>query len=309
MYPRSLVVKYEQKDIVLYIYDWCYHIVSSDVLFPVPTSERRRGYRGVAIVWRKELQKNVRILDEGNDRILDVEYKTEFLPMCLICAHMPTSGYADTAENYSTCVDLLSVIISKYRDTLLVVVCGDMSATILSSRSSNSDKQLRKFVETEGLKVCTPGDQMTYSHGNGASQIDYILSSADIPVQFALLDVVEGNTSSNIPIQCAFKIRHSFINVKDVEKKMHRTVWDSCDRPFQESILNSNTARNIQKPSDIDLSVAILETSLLQAESCAVGKEENSSSWSKMESESTGLKHLKTEKTLIYPTNLARNSR
>ena len=34
----------------------------------------------------------------------------------------------------------------------------------------------------------------------------------------------------DIPIQCAFKIRHSLINVKDVEKKLHRTLWDSCDR-------------------------------------------------------------------------------
>ena len=264
---------YEQKDIALYIDDWCYHIVSSDVLFPVPKSERRRGYGGVAIVWRKELQNNVRILDEGNDRILAVEYKTEFLPICLICAYMPTSGYAETAENYSACVDLLSVVVSKYRDTHLVVVSGDMNATVLSSRSSNSDKQFRKFVETEGLKVCTPGDHMTYSHGNGASQIDYILSSADIPVQFALLDVVEGNTSSHIPIQCAFKIRHSLVNVKDVEKKLHRTLWDSCDRRlFQQVILSSNTACDIQKPSDIDSSVAILQSSLLQAESCAVEK-------------------------------------
>ena len=82
-----------------------------------------------------------------------------------------------------------------------------------------------------------------------------------------------GKYVSHIPIQCAFKKRHSLVNVKAVEKKLHRTLWDSCDRRlFQQVILSSNTACDIQKPRDIDSSVAILQSSLLQAESCAVEK-------------------------------------
>ena len=61
--------------------------------FQCQNQNRRRGYGGVAIIWHKELQNQIKILDEGNERIIAVECKTEQQPICLICTYMPTSGY------------------------------------------------------------------------------------------------------------------------------------------------------------------------------------------------------------------------
>ena len=119
--------------------DWNYHIVCADVAFPIPKSERRRGHGGVAILWKRDLQDSFRRLDEGNERIIAVECKSQNSNICLLCAYMPTSGYSDTVESYGNCVDLLKVIISKYRETHLIILCGDISnATVLASRNTRS---------------------------------------------------------------------------------------------------------------------------------------------------------------------------
>ena len=132
----------------------------------------------------------------------------------------------------------------------------------------------RIFIEGENLTICTPGKHMTYSYGIGSSQIDYILSTTEIPAKFVLCDTLEGNTSSHIPIRCVFKLQFSTCALKEVKRRLYRTLWNSCDGCLFREIINSSPIPRIQTKSDIAASIAGLQEKLLSAEACAVDKKQ-----------------------------------
>jgi hypothetical protein len=202
-----------------------------------------------------ELSPFVKPLSEGNPRIAGVEIVSETGKMCIICAYMPTHHGPESLVEYLACLGLIGIIISKYRPTHTVVLCGDMNASLV--RHKPQDIVLQKFVNEHDLTV--PGDMgdiTTYCHQNGLwkSQIDYILvTKGDIPVRNCHVVVKDPiNTSCHDPVQGQFDL--SIDRVPKVEKPKYKSrkirAWDKADPSVAQSqLLYYLPATLLSKPS------------------------------------------------------------
>jgi exonuclease III len=52
----------------------------------------RRGYGGLAIFWKKEIDDKIKVMDEGNSRIQVIHIDTNASPICLINVYMPSDN-------------------------------------------------------------------------------------------------------------------------------------------------------------------------------------------------------------------------
>lgn len=68
-----------------------------------------REYGGVGIVWHKDLDQIVGLVEGGNERIQCIEIsQNSNKPILIICVYMPTSGGSEKTNEYHETVDLLN---------------------------------------------------------------------------------------------------------------------------------------------------------------------------------------------------------
>ena len=111
-----------------------------------------RGKGGVSLLWPSMWSSKTKKISEGNERIIAIEL-TGKNKLCIINGYLPTkNSSANSHIEHSECLDILDSIISKYKSSHKVVLCGDLNATLLSARSSNKhDHLLQNFVEEKML--------------------------------------------------------------------------------------------------------------------------------------------------------------
>lgn len=68
-----------------------------------------RGYDGVGILWKKDIDHLVTVLPDGGSRIQYVLIRTQ-KPILLISVYMPCKGISDNHEAFSECLDQLNEI-------------------------------------------------------------------------------------------------------------------------------------------------------------------------------------------------------
>ncbi|KAK3101100.1 hypothetical protein FSP39_000927 [Pinctada imbricata] len=265
---------FEKVDIEKFLGEWDYFIRCVDLLYPAAKFERGRGYGGTAIIWNKQIQPSIKTLDDGSERILALEINCKPHPLCIINVYMPTAGYSDSTSQYKASLDLLDVIISKYRDTHSVLISGDLNATLLDDRNLSQDKLLKAFVKENELSVHSTGSHMTYQHGSGKSQIDYFLcTNHALIANFMLLDDVCSNTSTHTGIKCDILLDHNLKISTEVKVKRFRSQWDKCDtHRYKKCISDRVETPVIITPSDIDREVKHIHDVCLAAERASVPK-------------------------------------
>ena len=147
---------YEQQDTAKFLKDYNFTIRSSDCNFPKTHHVRSRGYGGILIAWKHDLDSNVRPLNDGNERMVVVEIDCLTRPICLINCYMPTFGYSDTSEKFQDNLDLLDVIIQKYYESHQII--------LVTSLKDDSDKRFRDFVQrNKCITSATMGDSPTWN--------------------------------------------------------------------------------------------------------------------------------------------------
>ena len=146
----------------------------SDSNEPISNFKLPRGHAGVSILWPSELNSKIKKLPDGNERIIAITISC--LPELLIInAYMPTIN-TDSQLEYAECLDIISDIVTKYRQSYQIIICGDLNATLLDSRNNKHDRLLKDFIQEHGFhKEKRAVDKPTfYHHANGGtSQIDY----------------------------------------------------------------------------------------------------------------------------------------
>jgi LysM repeat protein len=162
-----------------------------------------KGKGGVSILCSTAWTNNIKMLDDGNERIIAIliSASTKF---CLINAYMPSCTNSSQTE-YRECIDIITDIIEKYQTTHKIVLCGDMNGTLLENRSNKHDKILKMFVKESNL---TTGDYLPETHtfhhhaGNSSSQIDYILVQDPSLVNEYIIDQKSGiNLSAHTTVR------------------------------------------------------------------------------------------------------------
>jgi exonuclease III len=76
----------------------------------------RRGYGGIAILWKKEIDDKIQILNEGNNRVQVIQIDTECRPICLINIYLPSDSKEHNYE-YNDMLSQLAEILNKFRET------------------------------------------------------------------------------------------------------------------------------------------------------------------------------------------------
>ncbi|KAK3106657.1 hypothetical protein FSP39_024644 [Pinctada imbricata] len=185
---------------------------------------------------------------------------------------MPTFGYTSTQEDYAECLDLLHVIVQKYKDTHTINICGDMNATLLPTRRNRSDIQLRNFLKHEHFSVFRCSDEPTYVHGVGSSQIDYFLATEDMNfTQAYVMADMPCNTSSHAPVRATLNVNLSGFSSSDCVHTRFRKLWNRGSlHLYKQAVSERLCSKHIS--SDIEKSVTQIQSTLLQAESIAIPK-------------------------------------
>ena len=113
-----------------------------------------RGHGGVSILWPSSWSNRVKKVDEGNERIIVIEISGE-PKLCIINVYLPTNNTSVNSHiEYAECLDVLDNIITKYRNSHAVLLCGDMNGTLFAPRPYNKhDELIQNFIKEHSLNT------------------------------------------------------------------------------------------------------------------------------------------------------------
>ena len=135
-----------------------------------------RGYGGVAIFWRKDIDHAIKSHDDGNERINVITVNMKEHPLCIINVYMPSDN-SNRDEQYKVILSQLEEIIDKFQCQYQILLCGDFNAS-LHRDNRPRDECLQQFMESNGMKLVNGyPTKFTFYHHNqkSTSQIDYIM--------------------------------------------------------------------------------------------------------------------------------------
>lgn len=212
-----------------------------DCTDPINNYQIPRGRAGVAIAWPSAWDKYVSKLEDGNERILCIELKSEVKPTCIINAYMPTNS-SNSTESYQECLDIIYDIISAYDQSHNIILCGDLNGTLKTERNNKHDLRLKRFTSNLHLKPSIEvKNQPTYYHNDGKStfQIDYILTSNDIIRTTTIYHQDPINTSTHVPVRAKTSIKLNMPHKKNLKSKTtaYRLSWEKADKSVYQSEL------------------------------------------------------------------------
>ena len=176
---------------------------SADPILPV---QMPRGYGDVSILWKKNIYHLVSVVPDGGNRIQCITIRAE-KPILLVSIYMPCKGVTDNHEAFADCLDQLSEILLKYKDTHSILLGGDFNEDLAqgSARRSNS---LKEFLAEHSLTTTATDKTFIHLNGTDSSTIDYIfyqnITARDISF-ITRLDLPENN-SDHYPIKCVIAL-------------------------------------------------------------------------------------------------------
>ncbi|CAG2248026.1 unnamed protein product [Mytilus edulis] len=203
---------------------------------PLPPIYLPRGYGGVAIIWKMNLDSIIKTLDDGRERIQCVEVLgKDNNNLILISIYLPSTGSRDHYEEFKDTIDQLNEIVLKYQDTHYIIIGGDLNEDLGNIDRINKRKDyLEKFVKETGLKYDNEGKTFVKVNGEECSELDYFLHKLGKikPTHKQVLNSVMNNTSDHHPIK--MKILYGISNDADCKNLTkdctNRAVkWDKVD--------------------------------------------------------------------------------
>ncbi|MEW8546334.1 MAG: reverse transcriptase family protein, partial [Candidatus Thiodiazotropha sp.] len=246
---------------------FCTHSVYSKAVDddnPLPPTQKPRGYGGVAILYSKNLNYTVKKLPTGGNRIVAVEVLSA-PPLCICGVYMPSRNSKTNSsdkENYEQCLDQLVEILNTFCSTHVILILGDMNASLCKRKGNNQDILLENFVKSNGL-CCEQSGTETFFHPNKTdkAEIDYIFFNdryKDLVKDVSVANWPSSNTSDHIPV-----IGSLLVPIKrTTNQKMKVTCkpkWEKCDK-----LVYRNTVREHLLPFDTFLPTVTSEVDILQ---------------------------------------------
>jgi exonuclease III len=121
-----------------------------DPLLPVSMP---RGYGGVAIIWRKDIDHIIRPLEDGSEKIQCVEISgNKDTKLLLISVYLPAKGSNTHITEFQECIDELYELFQKYGNTHNIVIGGDINEDLNKAANNKRSKYLWEFINDCHLK-------------------------------------------------------------------------------------------------------------------------------------------------------------
>ena len=200
---------------------------------------RRKG--GVAILWKREIDKYVHPIPDGSGRLTAITIDVPGFPKSVIInTYMPANGSENHLSLYRQLVDEVHELSQKYPLHQLIWL-GDLNGSLIRS-NNQQDRILQDFIKETALIPTITENTPTYHHfrGNVTSQIDYILISTELSNLSRKSDIKERqtlNVSSHDPVVVNFALTESINSQRKKPPKMSKKVnWNKMDLyEYQES--------------------------------------------------------------------------
>jgi len=173
---------------------------------PIPPIQMPRGYGGVAILWRKELDNLITSLKIGNERIQCVE--TTCNPNTLVVSlYLPCRSSNNHFSELCECTDQLHEILKTYESTHHIIIGEDFNENILSTTHSNRKNYITSCMNDHQLLSKEMVTTYTHSSGNASSAIDYILYDKNNKYNILNISRLESTTNVSDHIPVLLKLR------------------------------------------------------------------------------------------------------
>ena len=234
---------------------------------PPPPIYLPRGYGGVAIIWKMNLDSIIKTLDDGRERIQCVEVLgKDNNNLILISIYLPSTGSRDHYEEFKDTIDQLNEIVLKYQDTHYIIIGGDLNEDLGNIDRINKRKDyLENFVKETGLKYDNEGKTFVKVNGEECSELDYFLHKLGKikPTHKQVLNSVMNNTSDHHPIK--MKILYGISNDADCKNLTkdctNRAVkWDKVDIDLYVAITNEQSDSILNMPLEtLEQATSVLE--------------------------------------------------
>ena len=199
---------------------------------PIPATYLPRGYGGVAILWKKELDKFIKHLPDGSNRIQCIRIEAN-KPIIIISVYFPTKSSSDSYESFCDCLDQLHEIIMKYGSSHDIIIGGDLNEDIYNDENkSGRKKRLLQFIEECNLTTNQKGPTFINVAGVDTSEIDYFLYPKNRSLLSRRIIDLPFNVSDHHPIsleiQCQLAITTT--TKKDNQQSRQKIKWDKVDK-------------------------------------------------------------------------------
>ncbi|MEW8547545.1 MAG: endonuclease/exonuclease/phosphatase family protein, partial [Candidatus Thiodiazotropha sp.] len=201
---------------------------------PIPPIQMPRGYGGVGILWKKDIDHLVTVFPDGGERIQCLELKAE-IPKLIISIYLPCKGATDNYAEFTDCIDQLNEVVLKYKETHEILIGGDFNEIyepqICSSRRS---KYLKEFLVEHMLVTQTTGKTFIHPNGTDSSTIDFFFYQDPLKYQISKIEVLRDlleNNSDHYPINCQLDV--TIERAADISKdgdKPQKVKWNKIDK-------------------------------------------------------------------------------
>ena len=244
---------------------------------PLPPIQKPRGFGGVAILYKKDINLQIKKLSHGGNRIVTKEvYSTPLL--CICSVYMPSRNSKNNSsdkESYMHCLDQLEEILNIYSRTHAVFILGDMNASLVSRKGNLQDTLLQDFFGRNDL-VWRQNGEVTFRHPNNMdkAEIDYIFYNKlgdGVVGSVAVERNTSLNTSDHVPVDAQVNVEYSEKARAETTVIQVKPKWDRCDetaykRSIRQNLLPFETFLHfLSVEIDILQPVAHLNTVLKQA--------------------------------------------
>ena len=200
----------------------------------IPPIQIPRGYGGVAIFWKKDIDHIVNSLEIGNQRIICIELLTE-RPTLVICVYMPCNGETDSYHSHVECIEQLQEIIYTYQGTHEIIIGGDFNENAVVNNNSKRSSCFHTFIRENDLM--TRNTEHTFIHPNGkdSSTIDFFLYKQRTDKSITKIERVESyseSVSDHYPVSMTMNVNFKKRSLKATSsiKTVTRIKWNSVDK-------------------------------------------------------------------------------
>jgi hypothetical protein len=244
---------------------------------PITPAQMPRGFGGVAILWKKDLDQNVRSLNDGGTRVQAIEITTVNSKLVLVSVYMPSKGLSDQYEEFVDTLEQLHEIIEKYQQTHNIVIGGDFNEDISGSIVSRRQRFLQNFKDEHSLTAVLPGITFVHANGRDTSAIDFFLQTGreKLLSQDEIICDLPANTSDHYPVLISVNdgIQSAPETTDEHKTTSRRTPWRKIDLDLYRALLDGcieSTAFKTDSAVDVDKAVMDLNNLLREAANSSI---------------------------------------
>ncbi|MES9884980.1 MAG: reverse transcriptase family protein [Sedimenticola sp.] len=241
---------------------------TGDPILPV---QMPRGYGGVGVLWKKDIEHLVTVIPEGGNRIQCIEVNGEE-PMLLISVYLPCRGVKDNYDDFCDCLDQVNEIIQKYSETHMILVGGDFNEDLVNEKSSRRTDALNSFINENQLMFNNTSKTYTNPDGVDVSTIDYVMYRKTLNERVISVEVINElhtNVSDHYPVKCCLRYELQSASMKKEDSmKATKVKWEKLDSDLYVALVNEGLDNlDLNKKSLGALDNALVTMNCILAES------------------------------------------